>query len=170
MSRKELVLTLLAALLVFTLATCAVQSVMGASGETSGPFTSANTTGFRLDQQRAAFRSAVAVADGVTFAATMALTEFGVNGRQNLAVSPRFSVAGQSCTVVLVTVFKDALGTNYVLGTTVPVSFTASSFTDGAGKFLAPVVTFNAGGASHARIVVTTAPAAGNVDLWVGSY
>lgn len=143
-----------------------------ADGE-SASVSNAVSTGYKFDRQTAAFRTGVAVVD--TAATTMSdanLTACGVfdaEGRINIPVSARFSVASRTCKIRLVSAWYTTSGTWLVTGMSDEVTLTGSGI-QRSSKYVAPNYVFDSYGGRVVFILVTEAPASGTVDLWVGSY
>lgn len=140
----------------------------GASGQSSTPSTPPNQQGYRLDQQTAAFRSGLNAADSTNLSTCLATTEFVLLGSRNIPVSARFSAASQTCKVRILYVYKPSA--NNILGISEEITLTGTALTDAGGLYTAPTTVFDGMGASHARILLTSAPASGTVDLWAGSF
>lgn len=141
----------------------------GAINETASE-SNAVRTAYRFDRQTAAYRVAVAAVDTTTVASLFTgITEFPTGGRPSIPVSARFSAASQSCAVRIVWIWKDST-TNMLLDISDPVTITGTSYVDSDGRYVGPGPVFDTRGASHVRVIVSTAPASGTVSLWVGSY
>lgn len=134
-----------------------------------------------IDNQRALFRSAIAVADTRTTAGILATQEFILKGRQCLLISPRFSASGATATIRVYYVNKfDAnnnptdVGSptnttyNKIKGYSDFYSITAPTSTD-EGTYNAGDIAVDGAGAMAIRVLVTTAPSSGTLTLWVGS-
>jgi hypothetical protein len=125
-------------------------------------------SGYNPDRQKAAFRSTLSTADTLANVRT-ATTAFELFGRPTVSISGRFSVASQTCLVQVFYFHVDSTGT-YYLGKSATATLTADSVIGPSGKYDAPSAIFDGAGATHLRVALVTAPASGNVDLWVGSY
>ncbi len=140
------------------------RAVEAADGES--PSSQAVPLKYDLDGQTAAFRSSIASADSTGFGAatTSGLTAFGLGGRQTMAVNGRFSTASETCTVTVA----------FLNGTTIKdmqqFTLTATAIQDADGSYMSKTTFVDSHGATGAYLTVTTAPTAGTVDLWVGSY
>lgn len=130
------------------------------------------------DIQTAAFRSALAGADTLTTTAILATTEFRLVGRPIVRVSIRFSNSGANCKIRLAYIYKTALaGTftdaaiNLITGYSDERTVTAGTIQYEASYY--PTVAgdeyFDGAGAVAVRVIVTQAPSAGTVTMWVGS-
>jgi hypothetical protein len=147
----------------------ALSPAHGASGQASTPSTPPNQQGYRLDQQTTAFRSGLVSADSTNLSTVLSgTTEFVILGSRNIPVSARFSASGQTCKVRILYVYKPS--TNIILGISEEITLTGTLLTDASGLFVAPTTVFDGMGASHVRIMLTTAPASGTVSLWAGSF
>ncbi len=154
--------------------------VFGASGQGAN-ITGSVQTAYYPDAQTVALRTGVVIADSTSIATLTSTTtqEFvlGNDGgcRSNISVSGRFSNSGQTCVVKILYLYR-ANGNRSgppttVLGSTLPITLTAGTLTDPTtGFFEAPTFYFDASGATSARVVVITAPGAGSVDFWLGSW
>ena len=121
---------------------------------------------YPIDTQTAAFRSTIASADSTGFgsATTSGLTLYPVGRRQTISLNARFSAASESCVVTLA----------FVNGSTIKdmqqPTLTATAIEDADAAYMSETSFVDTHGATAFYITVTTAPTAGTVDLWVGSY
>jgi hypothetical protein len=163
--------------IVLVLAALAV--ALGATGEGAG-LSTGQSQGYKYDRQTALLRTNVAVVDSAAATATYAnaLLAHAVydNGttaggaRQNLTVSPRFSVASANCKI-RVLAFNTISGAQFFLGAT-DEQFVVAHATqqDGSSRYVASTVTFDTFGASALFVVVSQAPSSGVVSFAVGSH
>lgn len=170
-----------AALLALVLLGSGAVAVYGANGQTAN-VQNTSLSAYKSDSQTAVYRSAVGVADATSIATltSTATGEFtlgnaGTGSRSNLSVSARFKITGQTCVIRILYLYRDASTTTgaptAVLGISVPVTLTATAFTDtSTGYFVAPSFAFDGAGATHCRIICVTAPTVDFVDFWLGSF
>lgn len=131
---------------------------------------------YQPDGQTAAFRTGLTGIDTATVTAYLATTEFVLGNssasRQNVSIGGRFSsgVAGTTVGVSVLYVWKNASNTNVAYALGPEITLTARATVDASSKSMSSTFLTDGFGATALRIVVTTAPSAGNVDLWVGSY
>jgi hypothetical protein len=133
-------------------------------------------TGDYTDAQTAAFRPTISVVDTLTTAGILATTEFMIEGRQGLIVSPRFSASGANCKIRIAYVHKTTRDgsssdttLNILKGYSDERTLTAASTQYEASYYPAPDEFFDGEGAIALRVLVTQAPSSGNVTFWVGS-
>jgi hypothetical protein len=132
------------------------------------------------DIQTVGFRTALAGTDTLTTAGILATTEFRLLGKTIVKVGVRFSNSAATCKVRLAYVYKTDLkasasstntGINKIIGLSDERLITAGTVQYEAAYY--PTVNgdeyFDGGGAIAIRVIVTQAPSAGTVDLWVGS-
>lgn len=167
----ERVLLLVGFLSVFVAGALVAWTMRTAHAENGGDTLGAVPASYKADRQVAIFRGGTPLTaiDTKTEAGALATTEFVVNLRQNLSVSLRFSNAAATASIRVVRIYKVG-ATSYVNGISEAVVCTASDWVDTAGRYTAPDVVFDTMGCTHARVIVTTAPSAGNVTIWAGSY
>lgn len=148
--------------------------VMAANNEVQN-VGSAVALGYKFDRQTVLFRDDVAVVDTAattTSTANLDLTpQFGANGRKNVTVSARFTVASATVSVMYVACYEDSAGVIIPLGYLGPVTLTAPA----SGKqintlYTAETYVFDTLGGNTGYLLVSTAPSSGTVDFWVGSY
>jgi hypothetical protein len=151
-----------------------VLQALAANNETVN-LSGATSLGYKPDRQTLVFRNDVAVVD--TAATTMSTTnldltpQFGVNGRKNVSVSARFSVAAATVSVVYVACWEDSTGTIVPLGYLGPVTLTAPASGFRLDTLYTPQsYVFDSLGGNTGYLIVSTAPSSGTVDFWVGSY
>ena len=155
-----------------------LKEARAASGDPGGPPQGGVQygQGYLWDRQTASFRTNLQTADTLTSAATLATPAFVLNGRQNLTVSARFTDPSVTCQVAVVWIWNRAaiggVSSNVITGVSSTLTCTgaaSSGFRDADGNYMAPTLNFDGNGASHARVVLVTAPATGLVNLWAGS-
>lgn len=138
-----------------------------AGGQTPEVIASA-VVGKKADAVTAARRSGLTTADATAnldAAGYVGTNNIDVGNSLHIALSARFSVASQSCAVFLA-LYDEADG---LIGITRDYTFQAdATFKDGAaGKFFAPVEIVDTLCAAQVFPVLRTAPASGNVDIYI---
>jgi hypothetical protein len=138
-------------------------------------------SGYAPDRTTAAFRAGLGVADSSTIATitstypasgTTAMADFTINGKPNLDLEVVFTVAGQTCVVDALFEYESPPGTLLFTRWAGPRTLTASAKQGNGGTGFAtdPGTIWDTGGATHCRLVVTTAAASGTVSLYPVSF
>lgn len=120
------------------------------------------------DQQTAVWRSGISAVDSVDLASQSTITTFTIGRCPTLAVSPRMTASSGTATVRVAFYYK-VNTTYYLLGVDTASQFTCNVETE-AGVYTDETFLFDTFGATHALVLVSGAPSAGTLDLWVGSY
>lgn len=135
-----------------------------------------------LDRQTAAYRTGIAAVDTTnihTAKATLAAQSspsagaFGLNQRQNVAVSGRASNASATIGIRILYCYRPAnkaAADEIILGISPEVTLTASATLKDATRYFADTAYFAGSGANIIYVLCTTAPSAGTFDLYVGSF
>ena len=121
-------------------------------------------TKYVQDNAGGTYRSTLSSDDAADLAATASIATITVGGKQNIRVTPTFSVSAATCIVVCVRANMNG-GTYSVEGmTTFPA--TASNYWTLGGRYVANEVVFDTGGAQYCKVLVQTV-SSGNVTLLI---
>lgn len=166
------------ALIVAVVLIIAGAAAWGASGEKGDP-TGIVAIGYNPDHQTVDLRAAASVADSnsvtTAIAALAALSPSAIietKGRTSIPVSARWSVAGQTCKVVLVSLNLKNDGTYRIKDCSdeVTLSQFSTALTDASDRFMGPSRTFDTYGGTHVVVLLRTAPSSGTVAFGEGTY
>lgn len=150
---------------------------LGADGDGLRLTKSAHFNAYPVDRQNGAYRTGLTAVDDTdlaTIAAATTIDSFVIGGRQTLSVTPRIGTSGATVTLTIVYMFtgNDRAGndvTDEIVAIKTSAAFTGGSFNDDE-HFLGATQLFDTYGATHCKIIVSTAPSAGTVDIHAGSY
>lgn len=140
------------------------------SAGATGPIPNGVVTTYFPDMPKGPYRTGISSADSaqITSALLASVVAIPTKGRQTISVSPRFSASGQSVGLFLVRTFLPGDSTETIAGISAITTASEGALLrlDDAGKYIAPDVLLDTGGAPYVRVLVEGAPGGGTVDLW----
>ena len=162
------------ALISLIIGACLPLALHRVRAEDNGASPSTPQAAYPSDRQTITYRASTASVDTkVAAGASGYLTvvpEFKVNGRQNITINARFSTAAATVGVRVVCYWKPVAGTYYNTTCSPEIIITANDIKDQNGRYMANAEPFDTYGAYFCKVLITTAPSAGTVEVWGGSY
>lgn len=124
--------------------------------------------GYINSPQTSAYREGISAVDSVDLSTVSTITTLGIGARTTLAVSPRMTAASGTCTVRVAYYYYSG-GTYYLTHVDTATQFTCDVETE-AGVYTDEPFLFDTYSGTHALVLVSGAPSAGTLDLWVARY